>query len=61
MNGRGNYTRLCERCGKPFIRYARHQKICEGCKIPVGKKKGESIPRHNRALKRFKADLSILF
>jgi len=30
--GKGNYTRLCQQCAKPFIKTARCQKNCPKCR-----------------------------
>ena len=36
LAGKGKWTKLCESCGKPFVKTARVQKRCEKCKLKRG-------------------------
>ena len=47
LKGRGNYTRICEQCGKPFVKTARVQKKCEKCKLKSWIARG-NIPKKKK-------------
>ncbi len=58
LNGKNNWTRLCEACGKPFVKTARVQRRCEGCKNQGGGKKFILYHKSKQKAKVYKGETS---